>query len=194
MLQEKDLAALKTKLEIPLVIMDLLSDREVFCANTVYALHDMLSDMQPDAALLAMALSVDDICNSGVVPQEHAAYLSVSCARLIEEYGPLWLAHASNEMIDTAYLADVLSFIPEDLEELAELMNMVVSLSVDHGVAVKILDIFSAQSSAQALVAEAFVDLMVQNNPHSFQADIAQGTMIANSHDNIIQFPFGGKA
>ncbi len=76
------------------MVADLLPYLEVLTGDEEYALHEMISEMQPDSALLAIAMSAAKIANANRNFSPAFRFLSVECARIAEEYGPLWMRNA----------------------------------------------------------------------------------------------------
>ena len=56
MLSDQNLAVLSNDLQVPRIIGDVLCGVETLGDDGRFALHGLLSDMEPDAALLAIAL------------------------------------------------------------------------------------------------------------------------------------------
>lgn len=56
MLSEKELAKLTNTLQIPMIVQGILDGQESFTPDMQYGLHEILSDYQPDSALLSIAL------------------------------------------------------------------------------------------------------------------------------------------
>lgn len=160
-LSDRDLAFLANHLQIPTVIRDLLesADRKDISDEMHFALHDAISDMQPDSALLAMALSARHlvIAQGAVTPSLRV--LDMECRRLIEEYGSVWIRHAYSGKIDEEEILKILVHIPEDLESLADLLQGARSAFEASGEKFLTLsDILNIQAGAHALIAETFIE------------------------------------
>ncbi len=194
MLSERDLARLANTLEIPMVVQDILDGGTVLAPEIRYGLHEVMSNYQPDAALLCMVLAGRKIAmrclkRHGSRNFSGMAVLKMECDRLIEDYAELWINHAGSRPVDDNLLFDTLSQIPEDLESMAELLEMNAALLRSRGeredMAV-ICDILAIQGRAQTLIADAFVEVMEQNEAALEILPAATGT---GNDNNVIAFP-----
>jgi len=160
----RDYALLITKLELPMAVRDAIEGSRELDDETHLALHEVLSEMKPDTALLAIAVSAKMI--AGAYPDTEI--LTLECDRIIQEYGPVWLENARNETIDSGYLVSLLDRIPEDLEGLTELIEVNLSYATLDSAAVSdICDIFQIQASAQAIIAEEYLSIMELASHHA---------------------------
>lgn len=193
MLSERDLARLANTLEIPMVVQDVLDGGTILAPEIRYGLHEVMSNYQPDAALLCMVLAGRKIAmrclkRHGIRNFSGMAVLKMECDRLIEDYAELWINHAGSGPVDDNLLFDTLSQIPEDLESMAELLEMNAALLRSRGeredMAV-ICDILAIQGRAQALIAETFVDAMAERN----EIPAVPVAAIEKCENNIIAFP-----
>lgn len=172
-LGHQDLARLHTKLVVPFAIGDLLKSAEEIAPDIQYALHEHLSEMDPDTALLAIALS------SGHIAAQLCPKVPVACAltgeaeKVLNEYAADWLAHADGKMPsrEGTALFDVLEHVPEDLEALADILDSVqASLRKGQEVIGEICYILSIQARAHMEIADFVLSELeghdVQTAPH----------------------------
>ncbi len=124
MLKPKDLANVVNKLQVPLVVSDILRGEERLTGDVQYAMHDAISEMQPDSALLCVALSVKKIASVYARTSPGMRVLDMECARVIEDYAELWLLNAENENVDEAQAFEAVSRTAEDLEGIAEMLEV----------------------------------------------------------------------
>ncbi|MEZ5918405.1 MAG: hypothetical protein R3D66_00255 [Alphaproteobacteria bacterium] len=83
MLSDQNLAVLSNDLQVPRIIGDILSGVETLGDDGRFALHGLLSDMEPDAALLAIALGAEKlvlVCGEGF---PGAGVLKIESGRII---------------------------------------------------------------------------------------------------------------
>lgn len=195
MLNDKDIETIKTKLSVPLVINDILGSDGHVTSDLRYALHEAISDFQPDSALLCFAFSIRSIVAVQPYLTNGLKLLNLECERVIEDYAPLWLEHVNNESIDPTLVFETLAALPEDLETIAELMAL--ELPFLQGVDTKsaeLFDVLYAQAKAHALIAEQYVDVMesteqrAENNISDF---ITAPAAMLPHNDNVIPFPGG---
>lgn len=197
MLHEKDLATLITKLEVPMVVGAAIENGGEMQDDIHYALHDLLADMQPDTALLAIALSAKTIAKAYCGTGSGAEIVTMECDRIINEYGPLWLENARRGKINNNYLIGILENIPEDLECMDELIDINLSYAAyDNPAVAEICDILQIQAGAHAIIAEEFLSVMEMAahqdkkcRPAVPQNLSAANTTAATSSDNVVMFP-----
>jgi hypothetical protein len=160
MLKPKDLANVAAKLQVPLIVSDILNGREELSDETEYALHEAISDMQPDSALLCIALCGVRIAGAGGVSPS-VRILEIECRKIIEEYAMLWLCNAENGEIDEVQAFETLSGAEEDLEALAGLFdNCMNLLERKNKNAAVLCNVMRVQARAQSLVAQAYFEVL----------------------------------
>src|SRR5690606_29760281 len=82
-----------------------------------------LSEIDPDSALLAIALGAYRIAQDYTSQIPVASALKMEADQIIQNYGPDWLAHYNDQPLQGDDLFDLLSHVPEDLESLADLLE-----------------------------------------------------------------------
>ena len=120
---KEDVARLHAYLVVPVAVADALASAAPLEGETQYGLHVALSEIDPDSALLAIALSSYRIAQdfTGKIPV--ASALKMEADKIIQDYAPDWLAHYHDHPVQGDDLYDLLSHVPEDLESLAELLE-----------------------------------------------------------------------
>lgn len=193
-LSEQDIATMTNRLQVPLIVSDILSDEGMLSDDVQMGLHEVLSDDQPDSALLSIALSAKMISNAhhGLCASMHV--LSMDCDRVIAEYGPMWIKNAQAKTLDDTMVFETLVHIPEDLESLAELLDLCAIALGPHDTDIDALcKVMSTQARAQAMIAETFLESMemVDENPWDMIDDIdpAIAENALHINDNVIPFP-----
>ncbi len=193
MLNEKDLAGLTNRLQVPLIIQDILEGMSELTDDVTYGLHEVLSDYEPDSALLCIALSARKIAARFQHRISNLAVLKMECDRIISDYAELWLNNAKDRPVDDNLVFDTLMNIPEDLEGLAELLEVNQAfLSRYSEDAANLCEILIIQANAQILVAETFVEIFEREEDETLANDNGLADMPAQaaaSGTNIIQFP-----
>ncbi len=159
-LSDKDLARLQTHFCLPLIAGEAMEAQRLLTADEEYAFHEVLSDMQPDAALICMALCCEQMSLNHAADIPAAAALMMEADRILSAYGLLWLAHADqDEDLHEALVMDILKNIPEDMECLEELVaGLELELPANAYTAAQILNIVSIQIDAQTMVAECHLE------------------------------------
>lgn len=182
MLTTKDMALIAAKLQVPIVVSEILRGEMDFNGDAEYALHEIISEMQPDSALLSIALSVKMLAAKFPKAGPGIRVLNMECDRVIQEYGPLWLQNAEDDNGDITQdkAIETLSFLAEDLEDIAGLLDVSRNaLKANDETAGAICTIMAVQAKAHSLIAEAYFSAI------EAAADIAPMAM----QDNVIAFP-----
>lgn len=120
---KEDVARLHAYLVVPVAVADALACGAPLEGETQYGLHVALSEIDPDSALLAIALSAYRIAQdfTGQIPV--ASALKMESDKIIQDYAPDWLAHYHDHPVQGDALYDLLCHVPEDLESLADLLE-----------------------------------------------------------------------
>ncbi len=188
-LNDTQLALLHTHLVVPLAVGDVLYGDLQLTDDVHYELHAALSEVDPDSALLAIAIGARHICES--LKDEHplSAALLIECDRILDEYGPDWLSNYHKGPVDEDKLFDMLQHIPEDLESLAELLDSISAAVRDPEDTVKQLcDILSIQARAHMEIADFILNEIAYEDGES-QAGSYSVHMVPDKADNVILFP-----
>lgn len=128
---EKDVAKLHAYLVVPIAVADAMMAGTPLEEDTQYGLHVALSEIEPDSALLAIALSAQRIASEFRMIIPMASALKIESDSIIAEYGPEWLANYHRHPMQGADLFDLLCHVPEDLESLADLLLTLQALLPD---------------------------------------------------------------
>ena len=188
MLKPKQLATSINRLQVPVIVSDILNGDAALSGDVQYGLHEVISDLQPDSALLCVALSAKKIASKFHDASPSMKILEMESSRIIEDYAELWLLNAEDREINEADALEAISRTSEDLESLAELLDLTMhSLKTVNAEAWALCDILSVQSRAHALIAETYIEalesvLCVAPKMETVIADKALS-------DNVIQFP-----
>ncbi|MCD8498434.1 MAG: hypothetical protein LRZ85_10450 [Alphaproteobacteria bacterium] len=158
-MNDQSLALLINRLELPLVVRDLMEQEGVLASDMGYTLHVVLSDMRPDTALLAIAATAQMLVGGMKNPSPGDAVLHGLCARVIEDYAPRWMATYGNEDAVQDFLLEIFGRVESDLLSLHDLLKTASALQKDEKIA-KILNVLEIQSRAQADVVSEFLNLM----------------------------------
>lgn len=120
---KEDVARLHAYLIVPVAVSDALVCAAPLDGETQYGLHVALSEIDPDSALLAIALSAHRIAADFAHKIPVAGALKMESNKIIDDYGPEWLANYHNHPVAGEQLMELLSHVPEDLESLADLLE-----------------------------------------------------------------------
>ena len=180
-LRDQDIALLALELVVPLVVGDILDGHEAYDEVAEYTLHEMIGEMAPDTALLCLSLS------AGVVARHYrdiplCGALTKETDRIIEDYATLWIANKNRTAsISDAEIRDLLVYIPEDLEAIADLLDAAQpSIMRQNDTAGIVCELLSLQAQAHSEAAQ--IRLEEINLPV-----LSRGT--GRAADNVILFP-----
>ncbi len=200
-LTDQQTALLMAKLTVPVAVSEILLENRKLEEDECLALHQILSDMEPDTAFLAMSMAIAELgCFQGVRKTPLMGTLTLQARQYVSEYAPLWLenAQSATHVMDEHHVYDLLSTLPEDLEALNEMIVIVLSSSAIDDTAKQMLRVFQIQSNAHRLIAESLLeefealggasDLLPSFDEieQAYQANAAQKEQGQN---NIITFP-----
>lgn len=193
-LTEEQLTKLHTHLVVPIAVGDILYNNLAVEDDTQYGLHEALSEIDPDSALLAIAVSAKHIALRFARDIPVAAALSIEAGKIIDDYGPDWLTNYSNGPLDEDRLFETLRHVPEDLESIADLLETLrFGIPDTNDPAARLCDILAIQARAHMEIADYILkeiegdegelfDLCNMVAPKKPAAEAANG-------DNIILFP-----
>lgn len=184
-----NMAWMNTKLCVPLITKDVMDNPTSLDDETVFGLHDMISDFEIDTALLAIASgALQIIRTSGAnVPALHV--LAIECERIICEYGDEWIKQNNTAEPDFDYMLSILPHLPEDLESIGDLIGMALTVLPQDGAAHQLLDILNVQADAHMMIAEEFVSALdAQPSIETPVQTVIAANVASESASNIIAF------
>ena len=196
-LSPSDIDQLRQHLIVPLAVGDILHHNLDVEPDMQYGLHMALSEIDPDSALLAIALCAEDIATKTMMRAPIAAALYKESKNIIEDYGPTWLHHYKVGPMEETDFEQVLQTVPEDLEALADLLDaLCADLGEESSATVILSHLMSIQARAHMEISEYILMEMEyerqasgnygdQNQPF-FQNKPME---VETGGDNIILFP-----
>lgn len=178
--EDKDHVIVQLQLMAPIVFKDILEGREELDEVTEYALHEILADFDPDTALLCIAMCAEYV-SQHMEDEELGKTLRLVAKNVVEDYGPLWLAHmAEDKDLDTMMLEVYLRDLEEDLAFLGNLLEATYNCLGDFNTPEAVLcDMLSLQCRYHQDMAENHV-AKVLGETHK---------RIAKPRNNVIPFP-----
>lgn len=187
-LTDRDLAKLHIKFVVPLAVSRILHHQEPMDDVAEYALEEMISELEPDTALLCVALCSQYVALH-TLHLPIAKVLKAEAAQIVDEYGALWLAHESGSLtIDRDALAGLVGRVPEDLESLGDLLLTLCGELNDEAYAVPAIlcDILGHQAHIHRDLAEEKLMLLAEAGAHEKFAAAAGGSAAGS---NVVPFP-----
>lgn len=155
------MATLVNRLQAPLVVSDILLGHEGG-RDTDYALSALISDLQPDAALLAIALSVRTIVQPYLQASPILQAASVECDRIVEDFSGAYMSAPLTAESYCDASADTLAHVAEDLDYMEELLELAINFfAAKDPVAMTLCRLLKAQAKAQHVIAETFYNQIV---------------------------------
>lgn len=178
-----NMAWMNTRLCVPLIIRDIMDRPESLDDETVFGLHDLISDFEIDTGLLAIATGALQIVRAGKINTPAMHVLAIECERIICEYGDEWIKqHDTTNGPDEDYILSILPNIAEDFESLCDLIESALSVMNDENVSATLLDILSIQANAHSMIAAEFINVMeaeIQIEAPIIVADKAASNVVA---------------
>lgn len=152
---KEDVARLHAYLVVPVAVSDALMAATPLEGDTQYGLHVALSEIDPDSALLAIALSAYRIAQDYAKEIPVASALKMEADKIIQDYAPDWLAHYHAHPVQGDDLYDLLSHVPEDLEAMADLLeSLQASLRDEENPAHTLCSVLAIQARAHMEIAD----------------------------------------
>lgn len=176
-------AQLLTRLVVPIAVRDILSENIAITPDIQYGMHEALSDMAPDTALLAIAFSAWHVAVRFMPDVSVACVLYFEADKIAAEYGQEWLARYDAGLPEGDMPYETLYHIPEDLEALADLMDTLCSGITEQEPEVAALcEILSIQ-------ARAHMEIAAYALGETDSAVVDSLAVPVENNDNIILFP-----
>ncbi len=183
-LTDTQLAQLHVKFIVPLAVGEMLAEKEPLDDVAEYTLHDLIGSLQPDTALLCLALCAQHIAaHTDFLPIGRA--LGAEAEKIVTEYGPLWLAHEEGQSgINDQVVRDMLTHIPEDLEAMGDLLLATCGELNDEAFAIPAIlcDILGDQAHMHKEAAERQLEDM------AYEGSVGA---LQQERGNVIAFPVG---
>ena len=198
---QDQLGQLQQHLIVPLAVSDILRHDLNVEQEMQYGLHMALSEIDPDSALLAIALCARDLAAKTMTHAPISLALQQEADKIVEEYAPTWLYHFNKGPMTSEEYESVLENIPEDLEALADLMDAVCAdLDDNTSPCVILANLLSIQARAHMeIAAYVLAEIQYERAVETHQEEHGQQTatmepeldMDSYKGSNIILFPTG---
>ncbi|PCJ03169.1 MAG: hypothetical protein COB14_00095 [Alphaproteobacteria bacterium] len=183
---DKQMALLKSKLHMPLIVRDLLITNQSPNASTHYALHEIMGDFQPDSALLCAAFVMEEISNFESIISPDLTFLQMECTRIIERYSTRNDLAEKNHELWTETQSEMMLIISEDIEEFLEITSLCqLSFEITNPKIAIILNIITAQLQSHLMIVDEVVSLQETLKSNMKTIPAITGYMA----DNVIMFP-----
>lgn len=175
-------AQIINKLQVPAVISDILSGTKQ--EEEQFALSAIISDMQPDTALLAMACSMKRIVAPYLQASPSLQITDMECEKLIKDYIDHITGQPLTANMDQENAVERLDELQEDYEYLLQLIDLDINfLSAKDAIATQLCVFIKKHLSAQKLI----VETMLQALDEDF-AKVEDKPIFASNKNNVIPF------
>lgn len=197
-LPEDQIGQLQQHLIVPLAVSDILKHDLDVEPEMQYGLHMALSEIDPDSALLAIALCASDLATKCFTDAHIAGALAKEANNIIAEYGPTWLRYHNRGPMPADVFESILTTVPEDLEALADLMDALCGdIDNEHSSTSMLANLLSIQARAHMEIADYILDEIQREKASEGETASDNGTiaetdeidMDAYTGNNIIVFP-----
>ena len=198
-LTEDQFEQLKQHLIVPNAVSDILRHDLDIEPDMQYGLHMALSEIDPDSALLAIALCACDIAEKNIMRAPIAGILQQEAHNIIEEYGPTWLRYYKNSPMSPEVFEGILETVSEDLESLADLMEtLCADLDETHSATALLANLLSIQARAHMEIADYILAEMAFEKASGDSSDSGENATVptqdlidldAHTGNNIVLFP-----
>lgn len=180
------LAALTNKLQAPMIVSDILTGKDKN-EDTHYALSALISEMQPDAAILAIALSMRNIVGPYLKASPSLQMTEIECTKIIEDYAHQWSTQPLTAETSAEESFDTLEKISEDLEYIEELLdlNMNYLQAKDLG-ATELCKLLKSQANTHRMIADLLCSTIETD---TMPAILTPEETLSLTGDNVVAFP-----
>ncbi len=182
----KQMALLKNRLQMPLIVRDMLITNQIPTSDENYALHELLGNFSADEALLCSAFVMKEIANFETITSSDLTFLHMECDRLIERYsGRDDLAKENPEIWSEAQI-NMVDIIYEDLVDFLELLELCqLSFEITNPNLVKFLNIMKPQLQSHMMIIDEVISMQ--------QKPVGDNTLLTPpitgfEADNVIMF------
>lgn len=189
---------LQQHLIVPLAVADIIKHDLDVEPEMQYGLHMALSEIDPDSALLAIALCARDLADKWIEDTYIASALQKETNEIINEYGPTWLRYLKRGPMPQEVFKSLLNTVPEDLEALADLMDaLCADLENENSSTFILASLLSIQARAHMEIADFMLEEIrreqyIRNDAPQGDGGLSEEDEIdldAHTGNNIILFP-----
>ncbi len=184
---DKQMALLKNRLQMPLIVRDMLIIGQTPLADENYALHEMMGNFKAEEALLCAAFTMKEIADFESVVSADLAFLHMECDRIIERYSMRDAMAEENPELWSETQINMMDIISEDTEELLELTELCgLSYEITNPKIVKFLDIIATQLSSHLMIIDEVISMQQEAG---YTNALTQPVITGFEADNVIMFP-----
>ncbi len=183
----KQMALLKNKMQMPLIVRDMLITNQIPNAEENYALHELLGNFSADEALLCSAFVMKEIANFETISSNDLTFLHMECDRLIERYSAKTSLAEENPEIWSEAQINMVDIIYEDIADFIELIELCqLSFEITNPNIVKFLNIITPQLQSHMII----IDEVISMQQKSIGAGASLTPPITGFEaDNVVMFP-----
>lgn len=187
MVQDQKRAQLKVKLQLPIVVRELLKGTETLDDAAMYVISDMLCGYAPDQALLACAMAAKEIAAYDSENISDVGLLNMEAERIIECYATRLELGEDDPDLWADTQNNMMHVIAEDLESFTELMTLCqLSFDVTDKMLARLSSIMAAQLHSQLMIVDQVIELLGSVDRAT---DMPAHAMTGYMADNVVMFP-----
>ena len=183
----KQMALLKNKLQMPLIVRDMLITNQIPSADENYALHELLGNFTVDEALLCSAFVMKEIANFESAISTDLVFLHMECERIIERYSARDDLAEGNPEIWSETQGNMMDAIYEDTEDFLELIELChMSYEIMSPQITKFLDIITAQLQSHLMIIDEVISMQQKAIN---ETNMPKPSVTGFAADNVVMFP-----
>lgn len=182
---------------LPTIIRGALSDHIALTIEAQHSIHTVISEMEPDIALLCCAHIAQEIYKFEKARDLDLAFLGNLSEKIIKEFRPLCALSQTNQNLRNIKLKAALPRLADQMEKFMDNMDLTrVALEIYDTDASAILDILRIQLQGQFLIVDQLIEtqesmLMYEDEEAHTPEEMlsVMAGVAAKEKTNIIPFP-----
>jgi len=189
---ELELARLKNRLQLPLVVRDHLMDHKLLADDETYALHETLSEMEAHDVIVCAAMCLKEIADYEGMDFSGYNFLHTECNRMIKRYANALLFNRDQDAFWDERFSYTLSQLSSDLESFTEIVELcLMSFEILNPCAADVLQVLSTQLQSQMLIVDEIAGMHAERREEPQEQpsmNIGNPQMTGYGADNVVLF------
>lgn len=176
---------------LPIIIRGALRQNIPLGSEAEYTMHTLLSDFDPDMAILCTVNIVREVCAYEELKNNDFSFLGNLCNLLADKYRPICTLIETNPRLRENKIQNILPQMAEDLDDLIERLELShIALETQDSAAAEILQILLVQMQSHLMVVEQLLkerNQSITGEKKNCLLDTIAG--LSAKESNIIHFP-----